>query len=70
MMAANTSAWRLTFGRYIYNKRIVILEAVFANLKDKGLTRSILRGKTKVNTQRKLFALAHNAEKVVNAMPA
>ncbi len=58
------------FGRYIYNKRIAIVEPVFGNLKNKGLRRFTLRGKTKVDTQWKLFALVHNIEKIAHAMPA
>ena len=50
------------FGCYIYNKRIAIVEPVFANLKNKGLSRFILRGKTKMSTQWKSFALVHNIE--------
>ena len=58
------------FGHYIYNKRIAIVEPVFANLKNKGLRRFTLRGKTKVDTQWKLFTLVHNIEKIAHAMPA
>jgi transposase len=39
------------FGRFIYNKRIAIVEPVFGNLKNKGMDRFTLRGKKKVNTQ-------------------
>ena len=39
------------FGRFIYNKRITIVDPVFGNLKNKGLDRFTLRGKNKVNTQ-------------------
>ena len=56
------------FRRSIYNKRIAIVEPVFVNLKNKGMMRFTLRGKTKVNTQRKLFALVHNIEKIAHAM--
>jgi transposase len=58
------------FGRYIYNKRIAIVEPVFANLQNKGMRRFTLRGKAKVDTQWKLFALVHNIEKIAHAMPA
>lgn len=57
------------FGRYIYNKRNGIIEPTFANLKDKGLRRFTLRGKTKVRTQWKIFALLHNIEKIAHSMP-
>jgi transposase len=52
------------FGRFIYNKRIAIVEPVFGNLKNKGMNRFTLRGKQKVNTQWQLFSLVHNIEKM------
>ena len=52
------------FGRFIYNKRIAIVEPVFGNLKNKGMDRFTLRGKHKVNTQWQLFSLVHNIEKI------
>ena len=52
------------FGRFIYNKRIAIVEPVFGNLKNKGMDRFTLRGKQKVNTQWQLFSLVHNIEKL------
>jgi hypothetical protein len=52
------------FGRFIYNKRIAIVEPVFGNLKNKGMDRFTLRGKQKVNTQWQLFSLVHNIEKM------
>ncbi len=52
------------FGRFIYNKRIAIVEPVFGNLKNKGMDRFTLRGKVKVNTQWQLFSLVHNIEKM------
>ena len=54
------------FGRFIYNKRIAIVEPVFGNLKNKGLDRFTLRGKQKVNTQWQLFSLVHNNEKIAH----
>jgi len=54
------------FGRFIYNKRIAIVEPVFGNLKNKGLDRFTLRGKKKVNTQWQLFSLVHNIEKIAH----
>jgi transposase len=54
------------FGRFIYNKRIAIVEPVFGNLKNKGMNRFTLRGKKKVNTQWQLFSLVHNIEKIAN----
>lgn len=58
------------FGRYIYNKRIASVEPVFANIKNKALRRSTLRGRTKVDAQSKLFALVHNIVKIAHAWPA
>ena len=52
------------FGRFVYNKRIAIVEPVFGNLKNKGMDRFTLRGKQKVNTQWQLFSLVHNIEKI------
>ena len=52
------------FGRFIYNKRIAIVEPVFGNLKNKGMNRFTLRSKKKVNTQWQLFSLVHNIEKM------
>jgi hypothetical protein len=54
------------FGRFIYNKRIAIVEPVFGNLKNKGMDRFTLRGKNKVNTQWQLFSLVHNIEKIAS----
>jgi len=54
------------FGRFIYNKRIAIVEPVFGNLKNKGMDRFTLRGKRKVNTQWQLFSLVHNIEKIAH----
>jgi DDE family transposase len=54
------------FGRFIYNKRIAIVEPVFGNLKNKGMERFTLRGKKKVNTQWQLFSLVHNIEKIAH----
>ena len=54
------------FGRFIYNKRIAIVEPVLGNLKNKGMGRFTLRGKKKVNTQWQLFSLVHNIEKIAH----
>lgn len=58
------------FGRFIYNKRIAIVEPVFGNLKNKGMDRFTLRGKNKVNTQWQLFSLVHNIEKIASLAAA
>ena len=55
------------YGRYIYNKRIAIVEPVFGNVRNKGMDRFTLRGKKKVNTQWQLFSLVHNIEKMAHA---
>jgi hypothetical protein len=54
------------FGRFLYNKRIAIVEPVFGNLKNKGMARFTLRGKKKVNSQWQLFTLVHNIEKIAH----
>jgi hypothetical protein len=54
------------FGRFLYNKRIAIVEPVFGNLKNKRMDRFTLRGKKKVNTQWQLFSLVHNIEKMAH----
>jgi transposase len=51
-------------GRFTYNRRIAIVEPVFANLQNKGMRRFTLRGKRKVDAQWKLFTLVHNIEKI------
>lgn len=54
-------------GRYIYSKRMGIIEPVFGNVKqNKGLNRFTLRGNKKVNIQWKLFAIIHNIGKLYN----
>lgn len=58
------------FGRFVYNKRIAIVEPVFGNLRNKGMDRFTLRGKKKVNTQWQLFNLVHNIEKIAHVATA
>lgn len=53
-------------GRFIYNRRIAIVEPVFANLQNKGMKRFTLRGRPKVDAQWKLFTLVHNIEKIAH----
>jgi len=59
-------------GRRLYSRRIATVEPVFANLRHhKQMNRFTLRGKTKVSTQRQLYCLVHNIEKIANrARPA
>ncbi|MBC8086772.1 MAG: transposase, partial [Phycisphaerae bacterium] len=48
-----------------YAQRFATVEPVFGNLRyNKGLDRFTLRGRTKVDTQWKLFGLVHNIEKL------
>lgn len=53
-------------GKEIYGHRMSVIEPVFGNLSNKGLTRFSLRGKEKVQCQLKLFCLIHNIEKLKN----
>ncbi|MCG6537214.1 MAG: transposase, partial [Syntrophales bacterium LBB04] len=54
-------------GRKIYQRRMAIVEPVFANLRiHKRLDRFTLRGKIKVNIQWKLYCMVHNIEKIAN----
>ena len=54
-------------GREIYNRRIGIVEPVFANVRtQKRMDRFTLRGKIKVNIQWLLYCMVHNIEKVAN----
>ena len=57
-------------GRYIYSKRMGIVEPVFANIRSNiGLDKFTLRGKDKVDTQWKLFAIVHNLGKIFRYGP-
>jgi hypothetical protein len=50
------------------SQRIATVEPVFANIRrSKRLQRFDLRGKVKVNTQRHLYCLVHNIEKLTNS---
>jgi hypothetical protein len=52
-------------GRFLYSRRMGIVEPVFANLCHAlGLKRFSFRGKAKVDTQWKLFCLVHNLKKI------
>jgi transposase len=54
-------------GRELYGGRFATVEPVFGNLRyNKGLDRFTLRGRTKVDTQWKLFCLVHNIEKLAH----
>ncbi len=54
-------------GRRRYGKRFATVEPVFGNLRhNKRLSRFTLRGRTKVDTQWKLYCLVHNIEKLAH----
>ena len=54
-------------GKQIYSHRMSVVEPVFGNLgSNKKLDRFSLRGKTKVDTQWKLYCLVQNIEKLSN----
>lgn len=54
-----------SIGRYIYSKRLGTVEPVFGNIEiNKGLKRSTLRGKQKVNAQWLMYCMVHNVEKI------
>jgi transposase len=54
-------------GRRRYGQRFATVEPVFGNIRhNKGLDRFTLRGRTKVDTQWKLFCLVHNIEKLAH----
>jgi transposase len=58
------------YGKYIYSKRMQMIEPVFANLKNKGLRRFSFRGKIKVDIQWKLYAIIHNIGKIFRYGPS
>ena len=54
-------------GKLIYSHRMSVVEPVFANIgTNKGLSRFSLRGKTKVQSQWRLYCIVHNIEKIKN----
>ena len=54
-------------GKAQYARRFATVEPVFGNLRyNKHLGRFTLRGRTKVDTQWKLYCLVHNIEKLAN----
>lgn len=54
-------------GKHIYSHRMSVIEPVFGNIGHNiGLNRFSLRGKTKVETQWKLFCIIHNIGKLKN----
>jgi len=54
-------------GKFIYSHRMSVVEPVFANIgSNKKLGHFSLRGKTKVQSQWRLYCMVHNIEKIVN----
>lgn len=54
-------------GKAIYSQRLAVVEPVFGNIgSNKGLSRFSLRGRSKVQTQWRLYCLVHNIEKLKN----
>ncbi|MEM9400335.1 MAG: transposase, partial [Verrucomicrobiota bacterium] len=54
-------------GRRTYQKRISIVEPVFANIRThKKMDRFTLRGRFKVRIQWLLYCMVHNLEKIAN----
>ena len=52
-------------GRFYYSRRMGTVEPVVANLRNNlGIDRFSLRGKSKVDTQWKLFCMVHNLGKI------
>ena len=52
-------------GRFFYSRRMGTVEPVFANIRHTlGMDHFTLRGREKVDTQWKLFCLAHNIGKI------
>lgn len=62
----NRERLRSEEGKALYKRRKAIVEAPFGNMKNKGM-RILVRGRKKVATRFKLFAMAHNLEKIVAA---
>lgn len=54
-------------GKLIYSHRMSVVEPVFANIRtNKRLNRFSLRGKTKVQSQWRLYCMVHNIGKIMN----
>jgi transposase len=58
-------------GRFVYSRRMGTVEPVFGNIRNAmGLSRFTMRGRTKVDTQWKLWCLVHNIGKLFRYAPA
>lgn len=68
-LARNAQRLRTPEGKASYRRRKAIVEPVFGNMKNKGM-KILVRGKDKVLVRFKLFASAHNIEKIIGAMAA
>lgn len=66
-LARNAQRLRTPEGKESYRRRKAIVEPVFGNMKNKGM-KILVRGKEKVLVRIKLFASAHNIEKIIGAM--
>jgi hypothetical protein len=60
----NAERIRTPEGKAVYKRRKAIVEAPFGNMKNKGM-RILVKGSRKVDVRIKLFALAHNVEKIL-----
>jgi hypothetical protein len=56
-------------GRFLYSRRLGIVEPVFGNLHNHHLRRFTIRTRHKVDAQWKLFALVHNVQKLQGKVP-
>ena len=65
----NAERLRTPEGKARYRRRKAIVEPVFGNMKNKGM-RILVKGTRKVQTRVKIFAIAHNVEKIVGALRA
>lgn len=63
----NAERLRTTQGKALYKRRKAIVEAPFGNMKNEGM-RILVKGRRKVATRVKLFAIAHNVEKIAAAV--
>jgi len=58
-------------GRYLYGRRLAVVEPVFANIRStRKLNRLSLRGRRKVNAQWQLYCLVHNIGKLQRYGPS
>ena len=65
--ARNFERMRSSEGRTKYKRRKAIVETPFGNMKNKGM-KILVTGRDKVKIRFKLFAIAHNVEKIIGRM--